>query len=152
MINSNFNFRTALNEIKETKQSQNSIKVDVFLRKVITEISNKNVEISKEMLDEILFLHYYNSYYIDGRSCCMGEAVMIYIRKFNESNDKTENDLDLNSYLKIMDYAFSSVDEASIILKMAQEKLKGEDFDIKPYAGKHAYKNGHSFVLRDIPR
>ena len=35
MSNSKFNFRTALNEVKETKQSQNSIKVDTFLRKVI---------------------------------------------------------------------------------------------------------------------
>ena len=152
MINSNYNFRTALNEIKETKQSQNSIKVDAFLRKVITEINDKDVEISKEMLDEILFLHYYGRYYFNGISHGSGEVVMIYIRKLNNSNDKTANVITLNSYLKIMEYAFSSADEASVILKMAQEKLKAEDFDIKPYTGQDALKNGQSFILSDIPR
>ena len=151
MINSNYNFRTALKEIKETKQSQNSIKVDTFLRKVITEISNKNVEISKEMLDEILFLQYYHEYYING-VLSRGESVMIYIRKFDYCKKEIDYDSDLDSYLLIAEYNFSSVDEASIILKMTQEKLKAEDFDIKPYTGERAMENGQSFILSDIPR
>ena len=152
MSNSNYNFRTALNEIKETKQSQNEIKVNNFLRKVITEISDKDVEISKEMLDEILFVQYSTGYYYNGTNHECGAMVMIYIRKLNNPNDKIEDVLNLNSYLKIMEHAFSSREEASIVLKMAQEKLKAEGFDIKLYNARGALTNGQSFILRDIPR
>lgn len=152
MSNSKFNFRTALNEVKETKQSQNSIKVDTFLRKVIAEIDGKDVEISKEMLDEILFVQYSSGYYYNGTNHECGAVVMIYIRKLNNPNDKTEDVLNLNLYLKIMEYAFSSREEASIVLKMAQEKLKAEGFDIKRCNARGALANGQSFILRDCLR
>ena len=149
MSNSNYNFRTALREVKETKESQLSIKVDQFLRNVINEINNKSVDICKEMLDEILFLQYDygNSSYYSGRT------IKVYIRKLN-LNDKnyniqTDDKSDLDSYLYITEYSCDTVEEASTLLKAIRSKLESEDFEIEPYNGEHNGKDGQSFILYD---
>ena len=147
MINSNYNFRTAFNQVKEAKKYQRETEVDQFLKEVITKINeDEDDDIYENMLEEILFLQTESS------------DVDVYLKL--PFPDKAEDDG--NSfydegdeefpYQYLCDKSFSHFSEACNFLDLLAKKLEEEGFSVKPYTGENAAEDGKSFTVVDKPR
>lgn len=137
MINSNYNFRTAFNQVKEAKKYQRETEVDQFLKEVITEINeDDNDDIYENMLDEILFIQTVSS------------DVEAYI-KIQFPYDDEDKEF---PYQYLCDKSFSNFSEACNFLDLLAKKLEDEGFSVKPYKGENAIEDGKSFTIVDKPR
>ena len=137
MSNSNYNFRTAFNQVKEAKKYQRETEVDQFLKEVITKI-NEDDDIYENMLEEILFLQ---------TDASGGSNIEAYIKI--TFPDEYDEDF---PYQKLFERSFASFSEACNLLDLLSKRLEDEDFSIKTYDGGDAIENGKSFIMSDIPR
>lgn len=137
MSNSNYNFRTAFNQVKEAKKYQRETEVDQFLKEVITKI-NEDDAIYENMLEEILFLQ---------TDASGGSNIEAYIKI--TFPDEYDEDF---PYQILFERSLASFSEACNLLDLLSKRLEEEDFSIKTYDGGDAIENGKSFIMSDIPR
>lgn len=107
---SNYNFRQALNEVKQEKQEEISREVDKVLRSVVQAISQVKKFFSDETLDKI---------YFEQQGC----KIVIFLEDVNSSATFP--------YYRFTEYLCSGSEDALVLLEEIKSRLKKEEFVIK---------------------